>query len=198
MARMRARANLSPKLISLAVASCFAAGAAFANPTGHSVVRGPGLRPSGGQPAADHQLAERDHQLAELLDRRERDHALHPAVVLQRGAEPRRWGGPARDRPLAHPRRAAIERARVPDQPERDLFGAGRADRRGGPGGLLAQSVERRTFLAGRMRFTDGPGARRVVNSGKHRTRRTRSAAGLSDRLGRHQQRHHHAARRAR
>jgi filamentous hemagglutinin family protein len=40
MVKTRARFALRPTLISVAVASCFAAGTALANPTGHNVVRG--------------------------------------------------------------------------------------------------------------------------------------------------------------
>src|SRR5262245_47740782 len=40
MARTSARTSFKPKLISLAVASCFSTGAALANPTGPVVVNG--------------------------------------------------------------------------------------------------------------------------------------------------------------
>ncbi|MBI2509679.1 MAG: filamentous hemagglutinin N-terminal domain-containing protein [Betaproteobacteria bacterium] len=40
MAKKNARAGFTPKLITVAVASCFAAGAAFANPTNPTVVSG--------------------------------------------------------------------------------------------------------------------------------------------------------------
>ena len=93
---------------------------------------------AGRQPAPDHQFAPRDPQLAELFDRGRGNHPLRPAVQRVRGAEPGHHPESFFD-----PRHAAIERPRLPDQPERHRLRRRVGDRHRGSGGLEPQPVER-------------------------------------------------------
>ena len=82
-----------------------------AGPAGH---QRPGAVPGTRQTARHPQYTGGDHQLERLFHRCGRNHPLHPAKRVQCRTQSRH-----RPRPVAHPRRAAVQRTGIPHQPER-------------------------------------------------------------------------------
>ncbi|MGH8641046.1 MAG: filamentous hemagglutinin N-terminal domain-containing protein, partial [Burkholderiales bacterium] len=160
MARTRARTALRPTLISLAVASCFSASAALANPTGANVVRGTAAI----------------HQTGNLLQITNSPNAIINWQSFSIGAsEITRFIQQS-------PSSAVLNRVTTQNpstilgtlesngrvfliNPNGILFGDGaRID----VGGLVASTLNLSDsdFLAGRMRFTQTAGAGAVTNDG--------------------------------
>ena len=149
------------KLVTIAVASCFAAEAAYANPLGPTVVNGQVSFSSERQSAADHQHARRDHQLAGFFDLGQRDHQVCSAVGVKFRDEPRHGRGSVRD-----PGFAAVERARVPDQSQRHQLWRRLAGQHGGIGRIDAWACRTRIFWQGAIDLPKFPGAGGIVNQG--------------------------------
>ena len=138
------------------------------------------------QDAHRHQRARRHHQLAGLLDRARRVDPLHPAEREQRRPQPR-----GRPGPVEPARPAAVQRPRLPDQPERHRLRRRRTDRRRRPGRLDARP--RRCRLPVRPAALRRPGLGRHADPARadqHRGRRP----GAADRAPAREQRRHHLA----
>jgi filamentous hemagglutinin family protein len=170
MATSRAQSNFRPKLLSLAVASCFATSAALANPTGGVTIRGTPATIT--NPAAN-VLNIQTYSPQTIINWRsfsisagELTRFMQPSAtsaVLNRvaaGASPSSILGTLE----SNGRVFLIN-------PNGILFGAGaKVD----VGGLVASSLNlsNSDFLAKRMHFTGGQGAGAVINQGNIETRK--------------------------
>ena len=165
MIKTRARFALRPKLVSLAVASCFATGTALANPTGHHVVRG----------AAD------IHRVGNLLQITNSPNAIINWQSFSIGANEitrfiQQSSSSAVLNRVTSQNPSSILGALHSNgrvfliNPNGILFGAGSTV---DVGGLVASSLKlsNADFVAKRMRFTETPGAKPVINEGSIKTR---------------------------
>ena len=138
-----------------------------------------------GLDAVGHHQRRRGHPLEPLRHRRRPHHTLYPARRRQPGAESRRrWG------PEPHPRAVAIQRPRLPDQPQRRGLRPRCARGRGRAGGVHAEPVRRRLrrrppalrTAARRCRAAGAHPQRRHDTHGRRRLRLPRGAAGREHR----------------